>query len=452
MLISRICCSKLIILVLCCSLLSLAWVFIWALVSPTPTLVIFVWQKSQKMGRRGLSKKSGNRRVLADATNFHGARLCFCNDTMYTLCALVLSTAIVNAKAQQNMMPLQCVQAYRILAAQPSISSAVIDKLACISIHPKAEPRISIHDKQRFSGNKGYLRSVVKFLQQLSGIGNATTPHIESSGHVLVILDDDGTLPLAALQELMRIKVPLLTHALHGSDKLGHAIFIPDFHSIDSNGFDVVVDHFTRHKVPFEQKLPVLFWRGSTTGAPRHELCSGDIADCNDCLILPRVQLALRSKNVSWLDIELTNPVQACESHDDRSMLFDMALLSEHIPSEHWHVHRGVLDIDGNTNAWGHLWRMMTGSVVFKVQSEYFNAYNHIQKPWVHFVPVSSDFRDLELATSIVTSTDTTVVERLKTIADNAVKLGQQFTFENEVARVGKELDAVWNATQNVVF
>ena len=242
----------------------------------------------------------------------------------------------------------------------------------------------------------------------------------------------------------MRIRVPLLSHALHGAEKVGHAIFMPDFHFIDSDGFAVIREHLKRHPVPFGDKQPVVFWRGSTTGGPRREFC-GDVQPCSDCLSLPRVQIALRSLNVSWLDADITNAVQSCDSSQDQATLATMGLLSHHIPSEHWHQHRGVLDVDGNTNAWGHLWRMLTGSVVFKVDSDYFSAYNHVQKPWVHYVPISRDLRDLELVTSLVGSDKPAVVDRLQVIATNAMQLGLHFTYENEVARVSNELDAVWD-------
>ena len=355
---------------------------------------------------------------------------------MSVFALLVALSAAALASASQPTFPGPCGLAYRMLTARSDVPQSSIDLMACISMNPGSKPEIHEFARNDYTCIDDYLRCATKF-------ANHVSERIRTSGAAIVILGDDATLPLPVLRELMRLRVPLLSHALRGAEKVGHAVFMPDFHFIDSDGFEVIRDHLTRHPVPFGDKLPVVFWRGSTTGGPRREFC-GDAQPCSDCLSLARVQLALRSLNVSWLDADITNAVQSCESSQAQYTLTTMGLLSHHIPSEHWHHHRGVLDVDGNTNAWGHLWRMLTGSVVFKVDSDYFSAYNHVQKPWVHYVPVSRDLANLELVTSLVASDKAAVVDMLRGIADNAMQLGLQFTYENEVIRVASELDAEW--------
>lgn len=352
--------------------------------------------------------------------------------------------------SRRPSFPPPCDHVHRkLLASRQDVSQAYVDAVLCVLMQPGGQPQV-----HAFGGpNQGgvvdsYMRSTLTFARHLA-------PRITQSGAFLVMLSDDATLPLNTLQDLSRLKVPLLSHALRGRDKIGHAIFMPDFHFIDSNGFAAITDQLARHQVPFEDKRPVVFWRGSTTGMPHRQPCvqaPDNPAPCSDCLSLTRVQAALRAKNVSWLDIELTNAVQVCASTEAMTMLDSNGILSESIQSEFWHLHRGLLDVDGNTNAWGHLWRMLTGSVVFKVESDYYSAYNHAQKPWVHYVPVSSDLVDLELVTSIIASNEAAVVSRLQTIAKNAMQLARQFTMDNELDRVARELDAVWNAAQSVVF
>jgi hypothetical protein len=354
--------------------------------------------------------------------------------SVFAMFAALSATAL--ASANQPTFPGPCGLAYRTLTARSDVPQSSIDLMACISMQPGGQSEIHTFARDGYKGVKDYLRCTAKFAHHVS-------ERVHAAGATIVILDDDATLPLAVLRKLMRIRVPLLSHALHGAEKIGHVIFMPDFHFIDSDGFAVIRDHLTRHPVPFGDKLPVVFWRGSTTGGPRREFC-GDAQPCSDCLSLPRVQIALRSLNVSWLDADITNAVQSCESSQAQSTLTTMGLLSHHIPSEQWHQHRGVLDVDGNTNAWGHLWRMLTGSVVFKVDSDYFSAYNHAQRAWVHYVPILRDLSNLEIVTALVASDKAEIVNRLDNVADNAMQMGLQFTYKNEVVRVAGELDAVW--------
>ena len=59
-------------------------------------------------------------------------------------------------------------------------------------------------------------------------------------------------------------------------------------------------------------------------------------------------------------------------------------------------------------------------------------------------MPVATDLVDFELTTSLAASADPRVLDRLAAIAANARALAAEFTYEAEVDRVGRELDAVW--------
>ena len=54
-----------------------------------------------------------------------------------------------------------------------------------------------------------------------------------------------------------------------------------------------------------------------------------------------------------------------------------------------------VIDIDGNVNSWGLLWKLLSGSCVVRVQSPRQQWYHHRLEPWVHLVPVQADLSDL---------------------------------------------------------
>ena len=104
--------------------------------------------------------------------------------------------------------------------------------------------------------------------------------------------------------------------------------------------------------------------------------------------------------------------------------------------------YRGVLDIDGNVNAWGLYWRLASGSVVYRVDSEFSNPYTTAMKPWVHYIPIAGDLSNLISMTHAIQSDNTSLAEN---IVKNAEALIQGFTYEKEVERMAKELNALWS-------
>ena len=63
-----------------------------------------------------------------------------------------------------------------------------------------------------------------------------------------------------------------------------------------------------------------------------------------------------------------------------------------------WHagLHAWQIDIDGNVNSWGLLWKLLSGSCVLQVQSRRMQWFHHLLQPWEHLVPVQADLSDLD--------------------------------------------------------
>ena len=59
----------------------------------------------------------------------------------------------------------------------------------------------------------------------------------------------------------------------------------------------------------------------------------------------------------------------------------------------------------------------------------------------MHHVPIAADLADFELATSLAASAEPRVLDRLSIIAANARALAAELTSDNEVGRVGRELE-----------
>jgi hypothetical protein len=58
--------------------------------------------------------------------------------------------------------------------------------------------------------------------------------------------------------------------------------------------------------------------------------------------------------------------------------------------------YRYLLDLNGWTNSWdATVWKLSSGSVVLKADGDWEQWYYPMMKPWVHYIPVRRDLRDL---------------------------------------------------------
>jgi len=157
-----------------------------------------------------------------------------------------------------------------------------------------------------------------------------------------------------------------------------------------------------------------------------------------------RVQVCLDARNVSWLDLSLSNSW----TQEQKDFLNSSGILTPSVPEISWTDYRGILDIDGSVNAWGLYWRIASGSVIFKVgniDADWTNSYISKMVPWKHFVPINANLSNLLEVTRIVTSDDEAVIKQMQQIADNARALSKEYTYPKEVERVAKELNDIFS-------
>lgn len=68
-----------------------------------------------------------------------------------------------------------------------------------------------------------------------------------------------------------------------------------------------------------------------------------------------------------------------------------------HIPREDMINYKYILDIDGNACTWdATAWKLNSGSVIFKPESDWKQWFYDEYTPWSHFVPIKDDFKDLQ--------------------------------------------------------
>ena len=168
---------------------------------------------------------------------------------------------------------------------------------------------------------------------------------------------------------------------------------IPDPYCLMTSGYRALRVRMQQNPLPpWHERLPLAFWRGSTTGAK-------DI-DPQNLELNRRYQLARLS--LVWphlLDARINRAVQCRNAEAQKKVVQRLereGLLSATVSPWHAGLHAWQIDIDGNVNSWGLLWKLLTGSCILRVESTRSQWYHPRLLPWVHLVPVSADLSDLE--------------------------------------------------------
>ena len=171
------------------------------------------------------------------------------------------------------------------------------------------------------------------------------------------------------------------------------SLLIPDPYCLASDGFRAIWCEFERDPLPpWRGRRNHLFWRGATTGAKG--------------LTVPRMSQLLRYKLCKLsqqlpdcVDARFTNVVQARDRESVEAIqqwLKNQDLLSERVPPRVFGQQRWLIDIDGNVNSWGLLWKLFSGSCLLRVASPRRQWFHHRMVPYQHFVPVAANLNNLE--------------------------------------------------------
>jgi hypothetical protein len=273
----------------------------------------------------------------------------------------------------------------------------------------------------------------------------------------------------ALIAQLHQRHVPVLAHAIAKTQvKEKGVVLIPDFQFIEQQGWSTLVATMRENGRPLRERSETIYWRGSTTGLDCDiDRATIDVSDpsqlrdpCGGCHSLPRiaaVQIAQTTNhNRQLLDLAITKAVQNCSSDQLRELFpsggvqedeaFAVTQQGVGDPPHNeldWIKARGILDLDGNANAWGTRWRLESGSVLFKVDSPITNAYLERLVPYVHYIPIHANLSNLVSQAMIVRGD--LVVPSLEIMVENAKSLMAEFTYEKEVRRVRNELLAFWS-------
>lgn len=167
---------------------------------------------------------------------------------------------------------------------------------------------------------------------------------------------------------------------------------IPDPYCLMTEGYQSLREGMERDPLPpWSERLQLAFWRGSTTGSKEIGL--------DNLRLNRRYQLARLSR--AWpdlLDARINRVVQCRDAQAQEHVehhLHQEGLLSATVNPLHAALHAWQIDIDGNVNSWGLLWKLLSGSCILRVQSPRQQWYHRRLQPWIHVVPVNADLSNL---------------------------------------------------------
>ena len=172
------------------------------------------------------------------------------------------------------------------------------------------------------------------------------------------------------------------------------SILIPDYLFTNSNGYAALRRQVAATALPWRERRNVLFWRGAANG---RLLAAPKAGQWSWHQRLHLCQWARESRFAGFTDIGIPD-------HDSvtietvKPAIEAAGFLRPAVPKESFLFYRYLVDIDGWSNAWGLLEKLMMGATVLKVGSAfgYRQWYYDRLEPWVHYVPVAADLSDLD--------------------------------------------------------
>ncbi|KAJ6473121.1 glycosyl transferase family 90-domain-containing protein [Mycena sanguinolenta] len=141
--------------------------------------------------------------------------------------------------------------------------------------------------------------------------------------------------------------------------------------------------------IPWEDKKPVLYWRGQSTGG----WISGE-----NYRSFPRFKLIdIARDHADLMDVAISEFYEwfcQLDGCDAARIKAEYNITGENAPREDVYRYKYVFDVDGNSFSGRYLGLLRSGSLVFKstVFQEYFDDW---LQPFVHYIPVLPDLSDL---------------------------------------------------------
>ncbi len=182
---------------------------------------------------------------------------------------------------------------------------------------------------------------------------------------------------------LSDFSVPVLVFA---KKKTSKHLLMPDFEILEGYGELSRSVLAAGSVILWNQKKPVAFWRGSTTGGIYTEVKWAQF---------PRSQLVLLSvRYPRKINARFTCFSQGAEHNEEMRGI--PQLLGNRVSPADSLQYKYLIDIDGNNCGYQRLyWTLLSSCAVFKQVSDNVQWYYSILKPYEHYIPFANDCSDL---------------------------------------------------------
>jgi len=216
------------------------------------------------------------------------------------------------------------------------------------------------------------------------------------------------------------------------SDHRPDYILMPDPLFLSTHGYDDVRRVFTTRPVAWQDRKPVVFWRGADFG-PR-------VANWHE---LPRVQLCeIANRHGALFDVGISGIRHGVFSEEIKSS----GLMRDNVPNFQFQQYRAHIDIDGRSNSWPGLFqKLLSGSPVLKVASPLRQWYYDRLIPWQNYIPIAPDMSDLPEKAIWTLSND----DRARQIGEAGRALAESITYEVAGADAMVAFTAAFKAVQS---
>ncbi len=224
-------------------------------------------------------------------------------------------------------------------------------------------------------------------------------------------------------------------------------ILIPDPYFYENDNYDVYRAHVARHAKPWRDRKNVIFWRGGSAG-PR--IKEADPRDPSSWDCQQRLQLcasARKSSHAAMLDVALVSLRTIAEPYL-RQAIEHEGWLKPEVPKLAFLDYRYLVDVDGWTNAWSLLDKMIGGATILKVESAFgFRQWFYDKLiPWENFIPLAADLSDLDETVAWIIAHP----EDCERIAANAASLGAQVNLLPDLAVAEERIMSILEPVGNI--
>jgi len=197
-------------------------------------------------------------------------------------------------------------------------------------------------------------------------------------------------------------------------------LLMPDHHFANSEGY-ADLRRRAGDALAWHERRDVVFWRGASNGRP-----------FGPAKFYQRLELCRRARDSAFadrLDIGMTD---LAGIFDESQRAGAEVLVKPFVPNADFLLYRYQIDIDGWSNSWALLEKLIMGSTVLKVETSfgYRQWFYDRLIPWRHYVPLRADLADFDEKLAWLFA----VPEEARKIAQAGQALAAEIRFAPEMA------------------